>query len=205
LQLRARLFWNGRCWSCRHHVRHLLVGCHEGRGFGARARAIHFWDDGSMATGERLYTKQELIQLGVETVPASTPSRLRATFEEWQTRGLIGSYERKEARRGGAGLWHPLQKELWLAELRHRDAGHAVIHLANFPVGAWFLFDEGIRIEQVQLAFGTWATAFLEGLRPVASGPALDRSARRYVDQLADPAASEADRRVDEDVADRRG
>src|SRR5207249_3517346 len=104
--------------------------------------------DGSVSK-EQMLAAAEVAGLG-------TRRRLDTTFVHWQELGLLGQYVQKERRRGGAGLWHPLQFQIWLALLRNRAAGVRLPTLANIPVGAWLLWPEGVEVGQAQLAFGFW-------------------------------------------------
>src|ERR1039458_9096405 len=70
---------------------------------------------------------------------------LARTFVSWQQLGLMGEMTARAERRGGEGLCHPTQRDLWLGLLSNRlVAGVRTQTLANFPVGGWLLGMEGI-------------------------------------------------------------
>src|ERR1039458_3130620 len=73
---------------------------------------------------------------------------LARTFVAWQQLGLMGKMVARADRRGGEGLWHPVQQDLWLGLLRNRLAAAVRPHtLANLPVGLWMLGMDGIPTE----------------------------------------------------------
>jgi hypothetical protein len=129
---------------------------------------------------------------------------LRCRFVEFQRCGLLGGPERKEPRRGGAGLWHPVQGALWLVYLQHRREGFSLPTLTNIPIGVWMLGIEGVRAEQAQraLCFGaqkwlppdwqrrmppsTAARRLGRGERRAADRSLAARNTRRAVERLAD-------------------
>src|SRR5439155_4452088 len=105
--------------------------------------------------------------------------QLRATFLNWQKRGLLGGAERKARRRGGEGIWHPAQGRLWLSHLRQRAAGVRVTTLANLPVGLWLMGEDGIELDQAQRAFSFWAESVALPERQLGERPSGARSLRR--------------------------
>lgn len=78
--------------------------------------------------------------------------RLRRRFVEYQQIGLLGGPTRKESRRGGAGLWHPVQAALFDLYLRHARNEFSLATLASVPIAFWLLGTHGIETVQVQRA-----------------------------------------------------
>jgi hypothetical protein len=68
-----------------------------------------------------------------------TPEALRSHFFKLRAYGLIGRPIEKEHRRGGAGLWHPVQGSLFIFYLGNRREGISLTDLSNAPVGLWLL------------------------------------------------------------------
>src|SRR5437667_2938276 len=84
-----------------------------------------------------------------------TPKSLLSRFRKWEQYGLIGPPVRKEARLGGASLWHPMQVSLFEFYLANRREGINLITLSNAPVGLWLLDSDGqwgIETRQAQRA-----------------------------------------------------
>jgi hypothetical protein len=121
---------------------------------------------------------------------------LARTFVSWQQLGLMGKMTARAERRGGEGLWHPTQRDLWLGLLSNRlVAGVRTQTLANFPVGGWLLGMEGIETEQAQKAFSYWASYLSAPTRPTGERSLRRRAIEERVDQMADPTASETSKR----------
>ena len=84
--------------------------------------------------------------------------QLTRTFTEFQQQGLLGKSIAKAPRRGGEGLWHPMQQVLWLDLLQRRVSDQVrSTTLANVPVGLWLLGQAGIETSQAQRAFEYWS------------------------------------------------
>jgi len=88
-------------------------------------------------------------------------SSLERKFVQFEQDGLIGHPVRKENRRGGAGLWHPLQSNLFRFHLRNRREGISPLALANVPIGLWLFGEEGVETEQAQRALFFIGGSFL--------------------------------------------
>lgn len=100
---------------------------------------------------------------------------LDRVFVDWQSIGLLGRPDTRAPRRGGEGLWHPNQLHLWLNLLHFRTRlKRRVPTLANLPVAAWRLGEEGVATEQAQRAYGFWDSMLDNTQRPKG-----DRSLRR--------------------------
>lgn len=120
---------------------------------------------------------------------------LGRAFVDWQQRGLLGKALTKASRRGGEGLWHDGQGELWLELLRDRlDEGVSIESMANRPVAHWLLGNPAVRTGQAQLALITWARLIYKP-RPVGTRSARARAIEARVTRLAPPGASQAQRR----------
>ena len=121
---------------------------------------------------------------------------LARTFGSWQRLGLMGKMAVRAERRGGEGLWHPTQQDLWLGLLRNRLVAGVRTHtLTNLPVGGWLLGMEGIETEQAQKAFSYWASYLSAPSRPTGERSLRRRAIEERVDQMADPSASEKSKR----------
>jgi hypothetical protein len=121
---------------------------------------------------------------------------LARTFVSWQQLGLLGRMSARAERRGGEGLWHPQQRELWLGLLRNRlVAGVRTQTLANLPVGLWLLGTDGIETEQAQKAFSYWASYLGAESRPTGERSLRHRAIEERVNQMATPGASEKSKR----------
>jgi hypothetical protein len=118
-------------------------------------------------------------------------SALGATFNNWRGYGLIGKAAGKASRRGGEGLWHPIQLQLWLALLRlRRKEGASLASLANLPVVIWLMAWPGVATVQAQTALYFW----MRGPSKKGERPRGERSVRlRVIDgeieRLAHPNA----------------
>jgi len=121
---------------------------------------------------------------------------LTRTFVSWQQFGLLGKMACRAERRGGEGLWHPAQRDLWLGLLRNRlVAGVRTQTLANLPVGLWLLRTEGIETEQAQKAFSYWASYLDAGSRPTGERSLRRRAIDERVEGMAIAGASEKSKR----------
>jgi hypothetical protein len=126
---------------------------------------------------------------------------LAHTFGNFQKRGLIGHASTKTSRRGGEGLWHPIQGALWIGTLTHRRQGVRLTTLANLPVGVWLLGVPGIDTQQAQRAFGFWAgwsnAPKSSDIRLGVKDPRAlyQRAITARIDELASPAATSANKR----------
>ena len=117
--------------------------------------------------------------------------RLSHLFGKFQKLGLVGLAVGKESRRGGAGLWHPVQGVLWIHLLRnHITNGVALDVLPNLPVGFWLFGTEGIETSQAQRAFNFWAQQIHGANRPKGSRSRRRRVLDERVRILAAPEAS---------------
>ncbi len=125
-------------------------------------------------------------------------------FDSWQRFGLVGKMTAKEPRRGGAGLWHPVQADLFVAALSNRSRRIHLTTVANIPVGLWMLGTEGVEIEQAQRALFYWATRralgthFDEkrGTRPTGQQSMRQRVVEAVVESVSDPDAAYAPKRA---------
>src|SRR6266508_4020828 len=103
-----------------------------------------------------MVTRDEMLATA-EGLGYGPASDLDATFNNWRGYGLIGKATRKASRRGGEGLWHPIQFQLWLTLLRlRRRAGMSLASLADLPVGMWLLAWPGIETAQAQRVLYFW-------------------------------------------------
>jgi hypothetical protein len=122
----------------------------------------------------RLVSKAEMIEAAREA-GLGKDLNLDRVFVDWQSIGLLGRPDTRAPRRGGEGLWHPNQLYLWLNLLHFRmREKRRVPTLANLPVAAWRLGEEGVETEQAQRAYGFWDSNLDNTRRPKG-----DRSLRR--------------------------
>jgi hypothetical protein len=137
-------------------------------------------------------TKREILE-GAELVGLGTVEELRPKFRSWQRFGLVGKMAGKAPRRGGEGLWHPIQGDLFLIALRNEKNDTRLTTVANFPVGLWFGKVEGVELEQVRRALYYWATRRAlggtydpsRGTRPSGRTSIREVALRAIVDQVA--------------------
>jgi hypothetical protein len=116
---------------------------------------------------------------------------LGATFNNWRGYGLVGKAVGKAARRGGEGLWHPIQLQLWLALIRlRRDGALPLASLANVPVGLWLMALPGVETAQAQRALLFWMRGPTGPERPKGQRSVRLRVIRSVVEDLAVPAAT---------------
>src|SRR5215472_17402849 len=89
---------------------------------------------------------------------------------------------RKANRRGGEGLWHPIQQWMFLNILENRAAGVRLGTMTNQPIGLWLHGVNGVELRQAQRA---WATCLDYQLDPdTPAGP--DSLRRRGVEHVAE-------------------
>jgi hypothetical protein len=122
----------------------------------------------------RRVSKAEMIEAAREA-GLGQDLNLDRVFVDWQSIGLLGRPDTRAPRRGGEGLWHPNQLYLWLNLLHFRTRlKRRVPTLANLPVAAWRLSEEGVATEQAQRAYRFWDSMLDNTQRPKG-----DRSLRR--------------------------
>jgi hypothetical protein len=73
------------------------------------------------------------------------PAALRYRFLHMQRVGLVGPMASKARRRGGEGLWHPAQGNLFLSHLENLQRGRRRATLANAVVGSWLQGQRSVR------------------------------------------------------------
>lgn len=120
---------------------------------------------------------------------------LRARFEEFQKVGILGRATAKEPRRGGAGVWDPMQTALWMNALRWRREGIPLPIIANVPVGLWLTDAEGVELRQAQRAMGFWAEKRASDETPAGPRTLRARAVNDLIDRHASPAAGARARR----------
>src|SRR5262249_35716055 len=107
--------------------------------------------------------------------------------------GLVGKLVTKAGRRGGEGLWHPAQRELWLTLVRERSAGKTPRSLAVYPVAIWVFGWPGVELAQVQRARTFWASPTSARRRGTRS--TVERNAARLASKYSHPRAARSSRR----------
>ncbi len=124
-------------------------------------------------------------------------SQLEDLFTKSRKLSLVGSYAKKESRRGGEGLWYPVHGELFQAVVRNRAAGVPFWKLANLPLGGWLLAAEGIELDQARRAMDLWASYIVgEGTeRPTGARSSRSRAIASEAARLSSPDAKVSDRR----------
>lgn len=121
-------------------------------------------------------------------------SNPRRTFAEWQRIGLLGRHVRKASRRGGEGLWHSAQFELWKTYLRHRKERVRLATLANLPIGGWLLGWDGVELDQAQKALLFWICQNGSPDRPSGERSLRRRGIETIVEELAHSQALKRDK-----------
>jgi hypothetical protein len=93
---------------------------------------------------------------------------LNALFVARQQAGIISRAARRAGRRG-EGLWHPVQRALWLMALADRARGVDLATIANAPIGLWLLGWPGVENRQARRALYFFVGAKHAGhnLRPL--------------------------------------
>lgn len=127
---------------------------------------------------------------------------LRYRFLHLQRIGLIGHAVGKTNKRGGAGLWHPIQGQLFLQYLRQMPHTHRAT-LANEPVGLWLLEEPGVELEQAQRSLRFWASKTLGDSRAADRRSLRRRGVLALVDQVATSRVGRPTRRRLRDIVER--
>lgn len=120
---------------------------------------------------------------------------LRYRFLHLQRIGLLGNAVGKEARKGGAGVWRPVQATLFRLYLEQLSRGVRRSTLANIPVGLWLLANPGIELRQAQRALGFWSGRVTAGDQPADRRSLRRRGVSALVEQLAAPSTGRPTRR----------
>ena len=133
-----------------------------------------------------MYTRRQIAELAADEGYGEAGA-LENKFKEYSRYGLIGPSIGKESRRGGAGLYHPVQAELFLSYLEHRTRGINLYTLANLPIGFWLLGFDGIPVQQVQ-------RALFFGLAPLLPTSLFDSAPNQTVQRRSRTARRPGDR-----------
>ncbi len=149
-----------------------------------------------------MLTKRKILETG-ERAHYGSVAELEPKFRSWQRFGLVGGAVGKTARRGGEGLWHPIQGAIFLAILNNLAQGVRLTTMANLPVGLWMAGVEGVELRQVQRALYYWITRRalgtkpnpIRGSRPTGPRSIREQAIRAIVDGIARPNASPPVRR----------
>ena len=129
------------------------------------------------------------------------PTRLRRSFSQFRKYGLIGGYVEKSSRKGGEGLWHPIQFDLFFCYLRNiKESGTRpggayrgdLLHkMASIPVGAWLFKEPGITINQAKMCLNFQWGKRLKAIKTVMKRPGtsnrsdLGKSVKNYIHEIS--------------------
>lgn len=149
-----------------------------------------------------MLTKREILETA-ERAHYGSIAVLEPKFRSWQRFGLVGVAVGKTARRGGEGLWHPIQQPIFLAILNNRAQGVRLTTMANLPVGLWLARAEGVELSQAQRALYYWITRRAlggtpdarRGNRPTGARSIREQAIRAIVENIAHPDATTQARR----------
>jgi hypothetical protein len=123
---------------------------------------------------EGLVTLDEMVQAAHDAGYGEV-DQLRRRFSEYRGFGLVGGHLAKDKRQGGPGLWHPVQRWLFIEVLRRREQDkNRLPTIANLPVGLWRLGIPGITTEQIQQTMFYWG-GHLPGAPAGWNQPGRDR------------------------------
>lgn len=139
-------------------------------------------------------SKRTLVETAVE-LGYGTATALDSQFGNFRKCGLLDTFDHKEARQGGEGLWHPAQRELWLAYLKQRKLGVSQQTLANLPVGGWMFGMPGIPTRHAQAAFSYWLQPALKTRSTSDPRSRVGRGIRTALDDGAAPGSTSATKR----------
>lgn len=124
-----------------------------------------------------LVTLAEILQRAADA-SLGRPDTLRHQFLHLQRVGLLGPAIAKAPRRGGEGLWHSAQGDLFLLHLRQLALGVRRATLANAVVGTWLLSWPGVDLPQTQRAMRFWAESVALPERTTSSVPGPSHTER---------------------------